>query len=160
LPRYNRSFFAGTPERITEAIIEDLEAESGDWVPSQARELPPQDDPSYFCDQPISDAHSESTNQDRLYMDLQRKVVALEEALSQIPVPPAGLGHNHPPESLTVEPLGLQDRAEIDSASAVIKEQPIQPQDGGKSAEAARETLQIKLDKLKSWLMKTARQHG
>jgi hypothetical protein len=88
------------------------------------------------------------------YDEMQQRVRELEGTLQQAPKPPAGIGHNQPPEAIEEAPLSQKDREEIAVAITVLKEQTVTPWDAGRAAEAARNTIKSKGEKLREWLAK------
>lgn len=138
-------FYRRTRRAVTEAAIEELDRESFEWVPNSSRRQPPEED------EDLGDVAS--TQQERHALMLMQ-IGEIEQLLAQIPELPAGIGHNRPPEPLDIEPLNTEDRAEISSALAVLKSQPVKPDDGGKAAEVALARFETKREKLGNWLAK------
>lgn len=140
--------FADTASsELIEAAIKEIESEGWEWVPHSRRlQAPDEEEP------PESSLRDVST----LHAEMLRRISSLEEAMEQLPDGVAGIGHNHPPEPIEASPLSVADQIEITAAIAVLKVQPIEPQDDGKSATVAAETLKSKGQKIGEWLAKQA----
>jgi hypothetical protein len=59
------------------------------------------------------------------FKTMQARVSALEVALARIPLPPARLGHNNPPQPLERLPLTPKRRRKLKAAMKVIKNQEV-----------------------------------
>lgn len=135
--------FADTAsEELIAAAIAELETDSDVWVPSTSRRQAPEED----------EPPDEELDIKALHVQLQERVHSLEEALKRVPQPPAGMGHNRPPEPLEAEPLDENDRKEIATALQTLKAQPVDPQDKGAVAQAALGQIESKRAKLGRWL--------
>lgn len=139
--------FDGLSEEVIEAAIGAVESESTDWVPNESRWRPehePLDEPA-----PPADPAA-------LHAEMLRKLSGLDEVIQALPMPPAGIGHNNPPEQIEPIPYTSQDRSEIEAAVAALKAQPVTPSDEGKAAIEAAKALEVKGSKFRSWLARQA----
>jgi hypothetical protein len=140
-------FADSASQELIDAALEEIESESDVWVPSSGRRQPPdEEDPP---EPPLEDASA-------LHAEMLRRIASLEEAMAQLPGLSPGIGHNRPPEPMEEFPLTLTDRTEITGAVDVLKYQPVDPQDEGKAATEAAETLKSKGQKISEWLAKQA----
>ena len=87
---------------------------------------------------------------------LQERIRFLEITLSRMPPPPAGLGHNNPPEPIEDLPLSAAEWREIRQSLATLKEQAIVPAREPKEAEAAASILKVIGEKILSFLGRRA----
>jgi len=131
-------------DSIIEETISQLENESSEWVPSSSRQQPPE--PDFDEPDPI-----ETQSPEQLHQVMKERIAELEEALEKAPKPPSGMGHNHPPEPMDLEPLDGKDREELKGALAVLKVQPVEPRDKAPAATAFM-ILESKTAKLGKWL--------
>jgi hypothetical protein len=142
------NIFADTASReLIEAAIEELESEGSDWVPHSRRLQPPNEE-----EPPEPPAEGATA----LHVEMLHRLSSLEETMAQLPDLAPGIGHNRPPEPIEALPLNFADRTEITAAVEVLKAQPIEPQDEGKIAAEAAETLKCKARKIGEWLAKQA----
>ena len=74
---------------------------------------------------------------------IQERIRVLEIAFSRMPPPPAGLGHNNPPEPIQDIPLSAAEWAETRQLLAVLKEQAVVPAQEPKEAKAAASRLKV-----------------
>lgn len=140
--------FADTAsEELIEAAIEEIESEGWEWAPNSGRRQPPDEEEP--PDLPLEDAST-------LHAEMLRRLSSLEKAMAQLPGVSPGIGHNRPPEPIEEFPLTIADRTEIASAIDVLKAQPVEPQDEGKAATEAAETLKSKGQKVREWLAQQA----
>ena len=140
--------FADTASsELIEAAIQEIQSEGLEWVPHSRRlQAPDEEEPRESSLDDVSALHTE----------MLRRISSLEEAMTQMSAGVAGIGHNHPPEPIEEFPLTVADQREITVAIDVLKAQPIEPQDDGKSATEAAETLKSKGQKIGEWLAKQA----
>jgi HEPN/RES N-terminal domain 1 len=124
-------------ELIT-AAIQEVEREGAEWVPSDRRHRDPQDEEP--PDQP-------EPTQEELHALMQEGLKTIKEGLTRTPKPPAGMGHNRPPEPLEPEPLTPKDTAELVQAIETLQSQPVDPPDRGAAAEAAVLTFESKRER-------------
>lgn len=141
--------FDGIGEDIVRAAIEYIESEGTDWVPSGSRRQPPDDD-----ERP--DLQAKHDDPATLHAEMQQRIVDLEEAIRALPAPPAGIGHNNPPERIEPIPYTSRDQTEIMASIVVLKAQPVTPTDNGKTAVEAAKVLEEKSGKFRSWLARQA----
>ncbi|RFC68097.1 HEPN-associated N-terminal domain-containing protein [Mesorhizobium denitrificans] len=130
------SVFEDTASKAAvEDAVNQIQRGGFDWVPNSNRLQPPDED-DLEHEFTASELHSEMLNQ----------ISQFEDAISQIPPATPGIGHNNPPEEIDplVEQVDLQD---IMNSVAVLKAQPVEPEDGGKAATAA-------ITRLKEWAVK------
>ena len=80
---------------------------------------------------------------------IQERIRVLE---IRMPPPPAGLGHNNPPEPIEGVPFSAAEWAEMRGLLAVLKEQAVVPAHEPKEAEAAASRLQMIGEKILSFL--------
>lgn len=126
-------------ELIKEAIGA-LEADSMEWVPSSRRLQPPDDDDRQIAIRSPEDIHAE----------MIAIATRLETLLDRSPSSVALIGHNNPPEE--TEPYSERDHAETKEAVAILKAQPVTPNDEGKAATEAATVLDTKAGKIRAWL--------
>jgi hypothetical protein len=74
---------------------------------------------------------------------MQERIRVLEIALSRMPPPPAGLGHNNPPEPIANIPLSAAEWTETGQLLAVLKEQIVVPAHEPIEAKAAASRLKV-----------------
>ena len=74
---------------------------------------------------------------------MQERIRVLEIALSRMPPPPAGLGHNNPPEPIENIPLSAAEWAETGQLLAILKEQKVVPAHEPIEAKAAASRLKV-----------------
>lgn len=134
----------GVSPSIIEAVIRQLETETSEWVPSGSRRQAPEPDD-------LGEDVEPGPSQTELHQVMNERIVELEEALEKVPKPPSGIGHNHPPEPMDVEPLDENDREQIKGALAILKAQPVEPVDREPAATAFM-MFEIKRAKLGKWL--------
>jgi hypothetical protein len=139
-------FADSASEELIRAAIEEIQSEGLEWVPSSNRRQPPDEEEP---PEPLEDAAT-------LHAEMLRRISSLEEAVAQLPNLAPGIGHNRPPEPIEALPLNFADRTEITAAVEVLKAQPTEPQDEGKIATEAAETLKSKAQKISEWLAKQA----
>jgi hypothetical protein len=72
---------------------------------------------------------------------MQERIRVLEIAISRMPPPPAGLGHNNPPEPIEDVPITSAEWGEIPQLLEVVKQQPVVPAQAPTEAIAAARTL-------------------
>jgi hypothetical protein len=131
-------------ELVIEDAINELENESSVWVPASSRQQPPEPD----VDEPDP---IEVQSPEQLHQAVKQRISDLEDLLDKVPRPPSGIGHNHPPEPMDIEPLDGSDREEIRDALTVLKSQPAEPTNPAPAA-AALLTFETKRAKLGKWL--------
>jgi hypothetical protein len=83
---------------------------------------------------------------------MQERVRVLEIEVSRMPPPPAGLGHNNPPEPIEAVPFSAAEWAEMRGLLSVLKEQVIVPTREPQEAKAAASTLKLIGEKLLSFI--------
>jgi len=138
------NIFADTAsDELIEAAIKEVESEGFEWVPNEARRQPPEEDEP--PEPPLEDASA-------LHAEMLRRISKLERTMAQMPSVSPGIGHNHPPDPIESFALTVADQAEITAAVEVLRAQPIEPQDGGKTAAEAAQTLKFKGEKISTWL--------
>ena len=74
---------------------------------------------------------------------IQERIRVLEIAFSRMPPPPAGLGHNNPPEPIQDIPLSAAEWAETGQSLAVLKEQIVVPAHEPIEAKGAASRLKV-----------------
>lgn len=94
------------------------------------------------------------------YTQMQTRIAELEQALAELPAPPApptlssgGMGHNNPPERLEIESFDIQ---EIKQALQELKAQLPSPPDKGAEALRVVEKIEAKTSKLREWVERRA----
>lgn len=122
-------------------VVEELNRMSGVWAPNLSRirdadEMPPEEQAAHLHDQML------------------QAVSELEILIKEAEGPPVGIGHNYPPEPIESAPLTADDLREVMEACATLKQQLIEPPDGGKAAQEAAEKIKSKREKIKDWLLK------
>jgi hypothetical protein len=128
-------------EELKDAIVRRLEHSTDAWVPNSGRVNISNGD----------DERDNSVTGEAAYEKVQEAIRSLE-VLAEAPVLVPGIGHNRPPEPLTVPPFNEADQAELAQALQVLKTQPLEPRDNGKAAEDAKAVVQTKMEKLRGWL--------
>jgi hypothetical protein len=83
---------------------------------------------------------------------IQERIRILEITVSRMPPPPAGLGHNNPPEPIEGVPFSAAEWAEMRGLLAGLKEQVIVPTREPQEAKAAVSTLKVIGEKLLSFI--------
>jgi hypothetical protein len=141
--------FDGLDQDVIEAAVDSIESEGSDWVPSVSRRQPPVDE-----DWPEPPANADDPA--ALHAEMLQRIAALEESIQALPPPPAGIGHNNPPEQIEAVPYTPQDQTEIMAAVVVLKTQPVTPTDDGSTAVEAAKVLEEKGGKFRSWLTRQA----
>lgn len=100
-----------------ELAITTIEEDGGpDWAPAGHRVLPP-DEPQE--DLPVTIA--------ALHNKMLRKLDSVERAFEELRSPPAGIGHNNPPQCIEPMVLDSVELAELRNAVALLKAQPAEP---------------------------------
>ncbi|MCR6735667.1 MAG: hypothetical protein NVV83_17000 [Afipia sp.] len=130
-------------ENAIAELVEKLDRESPDWVPSSSRRQSPEEGDE-----------EEILGAEEFHAQMLKRTSAIEQALSKVPEPPVGIGHNMPPELLEPVPLDENDVEEIKGVVSILKAQPLNPSDQGKSALEALTKLETKREKLAAWLLK------
>lgn len=97
-------------------------------------------------------ASAPSKEIERAFEAIQESVRVLEIALSRMPPPSAGLGHNNPPEPIEGVPFSAGEWTEMRGLLAVLKEQVIVPTQEPKEAEAAASKLKLIGEKVLSFI--------
>jgi hypothetical protein len=92
-------------EELIAAAVEEMERESWEWVPSENRRQPSQDDEDY-----------EPPDVAALHAEMQKRITAIEEAIAHLPNETAGIGHNNPPEPIEDAPLEEPERSALAQA--------------------------------------------
>ena len=82
---------------------------------------------------------------------MQERIRDLEIAISRMPPPPAGLGHNNPPEPIEDVPVTLAEWEEVRWLLGVVKEQPVAPAQDPIKAKAAASRLKAVGEKILSF---------
>lgn len=141
------AFYRRIRSNVREAAIEEIERDSELWIPSEARRRALDEE----TDEPErQDAGTRAERHARMLEGIR----LLEQVIRDLPLAPAGMGHNRPPEPLEVEPLDAADKAELAGALTTLNAQPVTPPDGGTAASAALEVVESKRAKLAKWLAK------
>jgi len=131
--------FADAPEEMIKAAIDELESEGDDWVPSQARIQPPDDE-----ELPTRDEAAE------VHAQMLERIAELEKALAEAALPPA-IGHNKPPEPIDDLPLTNLEKTDLQTALLILKTQPVYPDDDGAIAREAAQKIETIGSKLRAW---------
>ena len=63
-----------------------------------------------------------------LHGEMLRRIAAVEKAIERLPLPPAGVGHNRPPEPIESSPLSAAEIGEIKRQIDTVKTQPPFPE--------------------------------
>jgi hypothetical protein len=83
---------------------------------------------------------------------MQERLRVLEITISQMPPPPAGLGHNNPPEPIEDLPISAAEWEEVRRSLDVLKQQPVAPEQEPKEAKIALSRLKAIREKVLSYL--------
>lgn len=140
-----------TDDEITQ-VIEDLENDGVEWVPSERRILPPEDD----------DDEPPLPTPEELRAVLQARIAEAEAAFQEVEPhlqneAPPGLGHNNPPERIDEAPVSRAEFEELRAAIAILKAQPVEPsEDDKKLATGATETVDGIVKKIGTYVNKLA----
>jgi hypothetical protein len=113
----NNNFYDDVPENVVEAAIDRIQSEGFDWVPSEDRLSPEEED-----DGP-SEEELESAPA-TIHEKMLRQADEAQKLLQSIRDELAGIGHNNPPSPIGDQPLSNKDLNEIDQLIELLKSEP------------------------------------